>query len=281
MNTPGRSAQANYLQYGDEATVDAVRNLVSSPKPREAARELLEAAGGTPEARQNARAALWEAVKTKRMPAQGATGNDRWDAKKLKAFFDDPKTAAVAEELWSDAPDDLASIKEFFGALAGAEGSVRTRAPNSSGTAQALSGKFDQSLSAASVASRARSVNRGVLSPGIAIVDVAATWLRNRSKQVQSRAIDTLASAAFNNPNLAADLLEKYNPADFAAKRRLISQKYGARATQVLNLLDEMQDEDEFTDAVKGDDSGGKRPLEITVGRSRDDELIDAVMRGR
>lgn len=254
LTKPGRSAQANYLQYGDEATVDAVRNLTSSKDPRAAARELLDAAGNTPEARVNARSALWEAVKTKKLPAQGVTGNDRWDAKKLKGFFDDPKTSAVADELWSDNPQELAHIKEFFGALAGAEGSTRARAPNTSGTAQALSGKFDPSLSASSIASRVRSVNRGQLSPGIAAIDIAGTWLRNRSKQAQSRAIDTLASAAFNNPGLAADLLEKFNPADYAAKRRMLTQKYGVRATQVVNLLDEMQNDDPVKNAVMGED---------------------------
>lgn len=256
LNTPGRSAQASYLKYGDEATVDAVRNLTSGPQPREATKELLAAAGDSPEARQNAKAALWEVVKTKKFKAPDALGQERWDAKKLKAMFDDPKTAAVAEELWSDAPEDLASIKELFGALAGAEGSIRTRAPNSSGTAQALSGKFDPALTSASLASRARSVSRGVLSPGIAAVDVVATWLRRRSAQVQSRAIDEMASAAFNNPGLAADLLDQFNPADYAAKRRMLTQKYGVRANQVINLLDEAQDEDETRDAVM-EGSGG------------------------
>jgi len=253
LTTPGRSPEASYLKYGDEATVDAVRNLVSGPKPREAAKALLEAAGNTPEARVNARSALWEAVKTKKFSAPNATGGERWDYKKLKGFFDDPKIAAVADELWSDAPEDLANIKELFGALASSEGSIRTRAANSSGTAQALSGKLDPSLTTTSLASRARSVSRNQLSPAIAAVDVLSTWLRNRSKKVQARAIDTLASAAFNNPELAADLLEKFNPADFAAKRRMISQKYGVRATQILNLLDEADSQDDTQDAINGE----------------------------
>lgn len=254
LTTPGRLAQANYLKYGDEATVDAVRNLTSGPKPREATKELLEAAGGTAEARQNARAALWEVVKTKKFSAPNAAGGERWSPRKLKEMFDDPKIAAVAEELWSDDPKQLADVKELFAALAGAEGSVRTRAPNTSGTPQALTGKFDPALSITSLASRARSVQRGFMSPSIALVDVAATWLRRRSVQVQARAIDTLASAAFNNPDMAADLLERFNPADYAAKRAMISQKYGVRATQVLNLLDEIIHEDETIDAVTGDE---------------------------
>ncbi|RLP27888.1 hypothetical protein [Mesorhizobium sp. YM1C-6-2] len=265
LTTPGRSAQASYLRYGDEATVDAVRNLTAGPSPRQATRELLEAAGNSPEARTNARAALWEVVKTKKFSAPNSAGETRWDYKNLRNFFDDPKVAAVADELWADDPEGLANIKELFGALAGAEGSIRTRAPNSSGTAQALSGKLDPSLTTTGIASRARSVSRHQLSPTIAVVDVVSTWLRNKSKKVQSRAIDELASAAFNNPELAADLLEKFNPADYATKRQMITQKYGLRGTQLFNWLD---DDDELMDVInEGGSADEKRPLEITVGR--------------
>jgi hypothetical protein len=181
------------------------------------------------------------------------TGQQRWNGRRLRDMFKDPKVSAVADELWADSPDDLADIKNVFEALASSEGSTRARAANTSGTAQSLSGKYDPSLTAASIASRARSVNRGVLSPTVAIIDVATTWLRGKSAQVQSRAIDTLASAVVNNPGLAADLLEKYNPATAAARRRMITQKYGIRATQVLNLLDEAEAEDDpVMDAVRG-----------------------------
>lgn len=266
LTTPSRSAQANYLQYGDEATVNAVRGVLAGPKPAEAARELVKAAGDSPEALRNARSALWEVVKQQKFSAPGVTGNERWSGRRLKAMFDDPKTDAVVKELWRDNPKDLADIKKVFSALDGAEGSARARAPGSSGTAQAVNGKFDPSLSTTSIASRARSVNRGQLSPGIAAIDLASTWLRNKSKQVQSRAIDTLTSAAVNNPGLAADLLEKFNPVDYVAKRRMLSQKYGVRGTQLLNLLDEMQQPD---DPVK--DAIGREPLEITVRKGAGD----------
>lgn len=255
LTTPSRSAQANYLQHGDEATTNAVRGVLAGPKPAEAARELVAAAGGSPEALRNARSALWEVVKQQKMSAPGITGNDRWNGRKLKALFDDPKTDAVVKELWRDNPEDLADIKKVFTALDGAEGSARARAAGSSGTAQAVTGKFDPSLSATSIASRVRSVHRNQMSLNIAAIDVASTMLRNRAKQLQSRGIDTLTSAAVNNPGLAANLLEKFNPADYAAKRRMISQKYGVRATQVLNLLDEAYAPD---DPVKG-------ALEVTV----------------
>ncbi|UZD69313.1 hypothetical protein [Brucella sp. JSBI001] len=250
LTTPGRSATASYLKYGDEATVDAIRSVTQGPQPREAARELLEAAGNTPEARLNARSALWESVKSKKFAAPDAQGAERWDAKKLKAMFDDPKVSAVADELWADNPEDLKNIKDVFSALAGAEGSIRPRAANSSGTAQALANKYDPSMSASSIASRVRGYHRGVISAPILIIDLAASYLRNRTAKVQARAIDQLTSAVVNNPGLAADLLEKYNPVDWAAKRRMITQKYGVRATQVLNILDEANDQDDVRDAV-------------------------------
>lgn len=254
LTTPGRSPEGSYLRYGDERTIDAIRTVTNAPQPREAARQLVQAAGGTPEARRNAQAALWADIRqTGRMQAEGMTGETRWNGKKLRDFLADPKRSAVAEELYADAPEELAAIREVFGALASAEGSGRARAAGTSGTAQVLTGKYDPSLSAASVASRMRSVNRGQLSPGIAVIDVLSTFMRNRSKQVQARAIDTIAAAVVNEPGMAADLLERFNPADRAARRRLLTQKFGARATQVLNLLDEVEDKDgdrETLDAI-------------------------------
>lgn len=242
LTTPGRSATASYLKFGDESVGDAIRTVTTSAKPREAVRELLTRAS-TPEARQDLRSALWTEVRRRgQESASGMTGQQRWNGRRLRDMFNDPKVSAVADELWADNPDDLADIKNVFEALASSEGSTRARAANTSGTAQSLSGKYDPSLTAASIASRARSVNRGVLSPTVAIIDVATTWLRGKSAQVQSRAIDTLASSVVNNPGLAADLLEKYNPATAAARRRMITQKYGIRATQVLNLLDEIEE---------------------------------------
>lgn len=70
---------------------------------------------------------------------------------------------------------------------------------------------------------------------------------------MQARAIDQMTSAVVNNPGLAADLLEKYNPVDWAAKRRMITQKYGVRVTQALNVLDNAHDQDDVRDAITGD----------------------------
>ena len=222
---------ANYLRFADESAADAIRTVTSSPRPREAARELPTRPAAPRQSITNARSAFWTEVERRgcRRPVSMATfaGTARTCAMSSPIR----KRNAVAQELWSSDPGDLQEIRRVFDALAQSEGSTRARAAGSSGTAQSLSGKLDPSLTAASIASRARSVNRGQLSPTIAVVDVVATWLRGRSAQVQSRAIDAIASAVVNNPKLAADLLEKYNPADYAARRRLITQQMAVGPT--------------------------------------------------
>jgi hypothetical protein len=173
-------------------------------------------------------------------------GQPVWNARKVLDTLNDPKVGAVAEELWRDNPEDLKAIRDVFTALdAAAPG--KARAPGSSGTAQSLQGKLDKSMTATGLASRARSVSRGQLSPMIAGIDILSTWMRNKGAQVQARAIDSLTAQVVNNPGLAADLLEKFNPADYAARRQMLTQKYGARIGNLLEILDSGNpgDEDE------------------------------------
>lgn len=256
LTTPGRSPEASYLRYSDDRTVDAVRTAINAPDPRAATRQLIRAAGGNVE---NARAAFWTEIEQGgRLSAAGVTGEQRWSGRKLNDLLNDPKRSAVLEELYADNPEQLDDIATVFDALAKSESSIRAKAAGTSGTAQgrgAVTGKFDPALSTSSIASRVRSVHRSQMSPAIAGIDLLSTYLRRRALQARTRAIDTLASAVVNNPGLAADLLEQFNPADYAAKRRQLFQKYGTRATQVLNLLDEAQGpQDDTMDAINGDD---------------------------
>ena len=249
LTTPGRSAEASYLKNVEDPAA-AIRSVIGNADPRKAVADLV-ATANSPQAKADLRAALWEEVKrTGKMQADGMTGETRWNGKKLRELFDNPKFAAVAEELWADDPADLADIKKVFGALASAEGSSRARAANTSGTPQSVAGKLDPALTAASISSRARSVTRGQLSPTIAVVDILGTWLRRRSAQVQSRTIDQITALVVNNPGMAADLLEKYNPATAAARRKMLTQKYGLRVTTLLNILDDAENEDPVVDAV-------------------------------
>ena len=241
LTTPTRSPEANYLQYGDEATVDAVNAVTTSPTAREDMRRLIESAGGTPEARRNARAALWEVVKRQRN--DGKTGPE-WSGRKLRAMFDNPKTLAAAREAWADDPEDLDNIRKVFDALAKSERSTGSQVPGTSGTGgQLLSQGFD----ARSVSSSIRSVNQGRSSITSEFLYQAQGRLRQMSAKAQKGAIEDLTNQVINNPGLAADLLQKYNPVDFAAKGRMISQKYGLRTSAFFNMLDEENDPDAET----------------------------------
>jgi hypothetical protein len=252
LTTPGRSAEASYLKNAEDPA-EAIRSVIASPNRRKAVADLV-ATAGTPQAKADLRAALWEEIKrTGKMQADGMTGQTRWNGNKLRGLFDDPKFAVVAQELWADDPQDLIDIKKVFDALASAEGSTRARNPGSSGTAQALSGKLDPALTASSIASRGRSVSRNQLSPAIAGVDLLGTLLRRKSAQLQSRRIDDIAAIIVNNPGLAADLLEKYNPATASARSAMLLQKYGVRVTTLVNILSEAENDDPVVNAVAGE----------------------------
>jgi hypothetical protein len=251
LTTPGRSPEADYLYkgrgqpFGNDESRRSVARLVNAADPRAATRKLLETAGDSPEARVNMRSALWEEVTGRgKNSATDLDGQDVWNARKVKDTLNDPKFSAVAEELWRDDPDDLKAIRTVFDALEAATPG-RARAPGSSGTAQSLQGKLDPSLTATSIASRVRSVKRGQMSPIIAGIDMLSVYLRNKSAKVQARAIDGLAAQVVNNPGLAADLLDKFNPADFAAKKQMLTQRYDLRGTQLLELLDAANDGDD------------------------------------
>lgn len=268
LTTPGRSPEADYLYkspgaaFGNDESRRSISRVVNSADPRAATRQLLDRAGSTdPEAAVNLRTALWEEVSAKgKNSATDLDGQDVWNARKVRDTLNDPKFSAVAEELWRDDPDDLASIREVFDALEAATPG-RARAPGSSGTAQSIQGKLDPSMTATSIASRARSVKRGQMSPVIASIDLLSTYLRNKSTQVQARAIDTLAAQVVNNPGLAADLLEKFNPADFAVKKQMLTQRYGARVSQVLTLLDAANNED----ALGGEEGPAPMPPPLRI----------------
>lgn len=261
LTTPGRSPEASYLKYSEDRTLDSIRTVTNAADPRAATRQLLDSAG-TPNAARDLRAALWEEVKGRgQLSSPNATGGQRWNGRVMRDLFEDPKFSAVAEELWADDPEDLANIKKVFSALAGAEGSTRAKAVNTSGTGQTVTGGYDPSLTTASIASRVRSVNRNQLSPTIAGVDLVSSFLRNRSAQVQARAIDQITSEVINNPGLAADLLERYNPATQGAYTRMLTQKWGVRAPTLLQLLDGLENEDPTIDAIQE----RADPLEVTI----------------
>jgi hypothetical protein len=254
LTTAGRSPEATFLAANvDNPAEGLMRAALSRPDRAEAVRELIQGAN-SPTAVQDLRAALWQEVRrTGRMQADGMTGEARWNGKKLRALFDDPNFAPVARELWADDPQELADIERVFSVLANADTTPRARAAGTSGSGQILAGGFDPALTGASVASRARSVSRNQLSPVIAGVDLLGTYLRRRTAQMQGAAIDQLTAEVINNPGLAADLLERYNPATAGAYRARLVEKYGVRIPTVLSALEESEEgSDPLLDAIGG-----------------------------
>lgn len=244
LTTPGRSAESSYLKYDTNRTVDSMRTVLSNPQPEAAARQLVAAAGGDPE---HARAAFWEVLKQESTTNGGVGASGRQETSGLRGhnFLSDPKHDAVARVLYQAQPQQLQDIKDVFSALAGGGSATRAKRPGSSGTPQGMKADYDSALSASSIASRIRSVNRGQLSPAIAGIDLIATYLRRKSAQIQSSSISKLRDEVIQNPEMAARLLEDYNPATFAAKRRELQSAYGARGSEAVKLLDEAHDEEQ------------------------------------
>ena len=247
LTTPGRSPEASYLKYDNTGTVESMRTVLKDPRPEQAADRLLATSGTDP---QNARAAFWEVLR-KEATNQGGV-NDRAQINGLAGskFLSDPRNKAVAERLYRDNPEQLKDITDVFDALAGSGAATRARRPGSSGTAQGMNAGYDASLSASSITSRIRSINRGQLSPTVAGVDLLATYLRRKSAGLQKGAIERLQDEVIQNPQLAAKLLEDYNPANFAAQRRELLTVGGVRATETLRLFDAANDEEQRPEAA-------------------------------
>ena len=55
-----------------------------------------------------------------------------------------------------------------------------------------------------------------------------------------------------SNPGLAADLQESYNPATAAARCAMLTQNYGVRASTLLNILDQAENEDPLLEVLTG-----------------------------
>lgn len=247
LTTPGRSPEASYLKYDNTGTVESMRTVLKDPRPEQAVDRLLATSGTDP---QNARAAFWEVLR-KEATNQGGV-NDRAQINGLAGskFLSDPRNRAVAERLYRDNPEQLKDITDVFDALAGSGAATRARRPGSSGTAQGMNAGYDASLSASSITSRIRSINRGQLSPTVAGVDLLATYLRRKSAGLQKGAIERLQDEVIQNPQLAAKLLEDYNPANFAAQRRELLTVGGVRATETLRLFNAAHDEEQRPEAA-------------------------------
>lgn len=239
---PGASSPVGrFTRHDDTGVADAMRGLWKSPQPREAVRQVLETAGRTPQNLKNARAAFFEDMaRTTTNTAHDAAGNIVWNGRMLDGFLKNPKVGAVMDELWTGNEDHLKNLRQIGEALIDSESSLRARPVASSGTASiSLQGKVDPALTATSVSSTMRSVQRGQMSVPIAGVHLLSGWIRGRSTKVHAAAINELMTKAMDDPKLAAELLRKHNPYDAQVMGRSFLRKFGLRVPQLATIVSE------------------------------------------
>lgn len=101
-------------------------------------------------------------------------------------------------------------------------------------------------------------MSRGQLSKPIAGVHLLSGWIRGRSSRVQAAAINELMTKAMDDPQLAAELLRKYNPYDAQVMGRRFLRKYGLRVPQLANMINNevggYGDDEQAFDAYMGAD---------------------------
>lgn len=242
---PGAGTVGRFLQYGPEKADQAMATVMSSKDPARAADELIAFVGNDAKAVEGARRAFWDHMerKTRRSGETTATptGTQPWMQGALKRFLDDPANAAVAQRLYKDNPEHLQRIREIADALQGTETRNFAKAPNTSGTAQALNPS--NLPTAETIASRVFAVERGVVSPGFAALNVVGIMARKATKAAQVKAVNMAIDKALTDPDWAAQLLKENNPANRAALAKGARAWMGNQASTLINMMDDTEED--------------------------------------
>lgn len=248
---PGSSTVGKFLQYGDERAQDALKGVIASKNPGQAADELLTFVNDAPEAVNGARKAFWDLMQS-RARSNGETtktvdGAQPWMPNRLKNFLDDPANAAVAERLYRDNPEHLANVRKIADELQNVDLRARGKAPNTSGTTQGLSNV----LTPETLQSRFYAYKRGQTSLGFMLTALGSVAARRLVRGAQGEAMEKLLDRALLDPDLAAQLLKDNNPANRAALARTSKAYLGNEASTVTDILTGQPPErDEAKDAV-------------------------------
>lgn len=258
----GKGAVAKYLQYGDENATKAMTGVLKSKDPAKSIDELLTFVGDEPKAVEGARRTFWEILQ-KQTRSDGSTtktisGVQPYLPAALKRFTEDPATAAVAERLYRDNPEHWQNIKSITEAMQGVDVRNAAKAPNTSGTPQGLQPGFLPS--GETLASRVFAVERGVVSPAFAALNVAGIIARKAIKRQSIDAVNKAIDTALLDPDFAAAMLRQNNPANRAALRRATRGWQGHEASTLLDMLEPEDKDAETKKAVMRD---------IRVDRSR------------
>ncbi len=273
--TPGGNApEGQYTRFAPEDAVGSINNLVrgsDSGSVADRTRQLIQRAGGTETARQDLRAGFWQWIDSsgggsgKGRFSTTLEGEPRWNAKAMVNNLNDPKVREVAKELWpGEEFRSFEVIEDIFRQLEAATPG-RTAAAGRSGTAQSMA-RLEAQRGAATTARRAsadiRAVGQGRMAVPVALTGWVADGLRNLSVKTRRIALEKLTASVANDPDLLANILEEFNPAEMAYSSRLITQRYGVRASQVLEVLRQINEthpdnvapeEDELLDLIFAD----------------------------
>lgn len=240
----GRSVVAKYLQYSDENADRAVRAVLANKDPSRAADELLTFVNDDPKAVEGARKVFWDIMQKESRSAGETTktlnGVQPWMPAALKRFVDDPRYDAVAQRLYKDNPDHWQRIKDIADSIQGVDIRNRAKAPNTSGTAQGTNESFLPTTE--TLASRIFAVERGVVSPAFAAVNVIGIMARKATKNAQVAAVNQAIDRALLDPDWAAQLLKENNPANRAALQRSAKGWMGNEAATLVDLLNDDPD---------------------------------------
>lgn len=248
-----KSTVARYLSYGDERARDAMASVVSARDPAAATDELLRFVDDAPTAVEGARAAFWRLMEGKARSTGSSTrglgGAESWQPNSLYRFLSDPANQAVAARLYRDDPDHLKNINEIAETLRSTDMRVTGRAPNSSGTPEALRGSGILP-SSETLASRAFAVQRGVVGVPFTALNIATIMARKATLRGRTAEFQEILDKALLEPEFAAKLLEKHNPADLVGLRRSSMVWAGDLAPQVLDILDEDETDASIEDQI-------------------------------
>lgn len=242
----GRGTVARYLQYGDENAQKAMQGVISSKDPARSIDELLTFVNDDPKAVEGARKVFWDIMQRKVRSGGSTTatigGSQPYLPAALKKFTEDPATAAVAERLYRDNPEHWQNVKKIAEAMQGVDVRNAAKAPNTSGTGQTFKNDFMPSPEA--LQSRIFAVERGVVSPAYAALNVISIMARKAMRNQNVEAVHTAIDKALLDPEFAALLLKQNNPANRAALRYATRGWKTDAASQFMQMLSpDSQDE--------------------------------------
>lgn len=237
-DTPGTSTVGKYLQYGDERAQDALKGVIASKKPGEAMDEMLNFVGNDPKAVAGAKKSFWDLMQSKSRSngetTKGTDGAQPWMPNRLQNFLDDPAHQAIAERLYRDNPEQLGNVRKIAEELQNVDLRARSKAPNTTGTAQGISNV----LTPETLQSRFYAYKRGQTSLGFMLTALGSVAARRLVRGAQGEAMEKLLDKALLDPDLAAQLLKEHNPANRAALARTAKAYLGNEASTLTGIIE-------------------------------------------